>query len=57
MNINIHNCPLAVQVWGRGYFRGWLYGLQHPGFYQQQCSQQEQGADCPSVVSTGEAAP
>ena len=32
-------------------------GQRHPGLYQKQCCQQEQGSDCPPVLSTGEAAP
>ena len=32
-------------------------GQQHPGLYQKQCGQQDQGSDCPPVLSTGEAAP
>lgn len=31
--------------------------LRHPGLYQQQCSQQQQGGDHPSILSTGEATP
>ena len=32
-------------------------GQQHPGLYQTQCGQQDQGSDCPPVLGTGEAAP
>ena len=32
-------------------------GQWHPDLYQKQCSQQDQGGDCPSVIDTGEAAP
>ena len=30
---------------------------QHPGLHQKQCCQQEQGSNCPPVLSTGEAPP
>ncbi|KAJ7420418.1 hypothetical protein BTVI_21621 [Pitangus sulphuratus] len=29
----------------------------HPGLYQEQCGQQDQGSDCPPVLSTSEATP
>jgi len=32
-------------------------GQWHPGLHQKQCSQQEQGSNCPPVLSTGEATP
>ena len=32
-------------------------GQWHPGWYQKQCCQQEQGGDRPSVLGAGEAAP
>ena len=32
-------------------------GQQHPGFYQEQCGQQEQGGNRVPVLGTGEAAP
>ena len=32
-------------------------GQGHPGLYQKQCGQQEQGSNYPPVLSTGKAAP
>lgn len=30
-------------------------GQWHPDVYQEQCDQQDWGADCPPVLNTGEA--